>query len=199
MKDLRRRIGRAAERFDHHRLGSEHLVLALLDPADSSRGAMALRQCAISETGYADVVAALARDSTVRPARSGVLEYSRELIAIFAKAEGLAMATGSAATLAEHLLMAMLWHHRQPCLGIQLLQKDCEVTRRQIVEELVALGAETPKVELPPDLLWTEPRRVSRSEFKEVQADLARRGIRYGCKAQGDDILVFTAQAAARQ
>jgi hypothetical protein len=138
MNDLQRRVARAAERFGHNWIGAEHVVLALLDPGDSSRAGRALRECGISQEGYAEAIAQLREDYTVRPGLGeGVREVSRELI---------------------------------------------------------ALGAEIPKAQLPPDLAWQEPRVVSRSEFKELQAEFKRQGIQYGCKAQGEQILVFTAQ-----
>lgn len=194
MSDLQRRISRGAKQLGHNWIGAEHVVLALLDSGDGSRAGRALRECGITRDGYAEAIAQLREDYTARPGLGeGVLEHSRELIAVGARAEGLAMAMGSGAADREHTLMAMLWHRGQPPVAIQLMQTHFGVTRRQIVDRLIALGVEIPKAQLPPDLAWQERRLVSRAEFKELQTEFKRQGIHYGCQPQGDQILVFTA------
>lgn len=197
MSARRQRMVQAARGLGHNWVGAEHLMLALLDPDDMSPPAIAVRECGISQAAYAEAVAALPEGYTVRPAVPGALEHSRSLNAIEAKAEGLAMAMGSEVTRAEHLMLAMLWERTRPPIAIQILQTHFGVTRRRIVEGLTALGVEIPKVPLPPDLEWNAPRLVSPVVFKELQAQWTRDGIRYGCKVEGDQILVFTARVTA--
>lgn len=189
--DLVSRAAQEARDLGHRRIGSEHLLLALLAPESAS--GEALRACGLSRESVLDEISRLPDGYHRRIPRGGtpsgpVLVEDPDMRSIRARAEGLAAGRGSAEVLDEHVLIAILWEPGPP-LAVRLIEK-LGVTREQILAELRRRGVEIPKFPLSYLPSWGEPFYVSREEFERLAPDLRRRGVLFKANSKGGRVIV---------
>jgi Clp amino terminal domain, pathogenicity island component len=182
--DLVSRAAQQARDLGHPWIGSEHLLLALLD-TDSASG-QALRACGLSYEAACEAVSGLS-DSYVQrtprrddpypstPPRNWLV--APDIQRVDARAEGLAAGMGSPEATDEHELLALVW---DPASTVALhLMERLGATRERVLQELGRLGVEVPMVPLPYRPLWGPTFRLSREEFEQLAAELRQRGILY--------------------
>jgi ATP-dependent Clp protease ATP-binding subunit ClpA len=178
LTDLRVREYRAATDLGHPRIGSEHLLLALVGTESAS--GQALRACGLSYEAVHAAVSGLS-DSYVqrgpRDAEASGKWLDPDTMRIGARAEGLAAGMGSAEVREEHQLLALVWDPGSP-VALQLMEQ-LGATRERVLEELKRREVEVPEVPLPYRPKWGPPFYVSREEFERLAADLRRRGVLY--------------------
>jgi ATP-dependent Clp protease ATP-binding subunit ClpA len=182
--DLVSRAAQEARDLGHPRIGSEHLLLALVAATDSASG-QALRACGLSYEAVHDAVSSLSDSYVQRTPRDDPysctprnwLIHDPDTQRINARAEGLAAGMGSAVVRDEHALLALLWDPSSP-VALHLMDK-LGATRERVLEELRQLGVEVPKVPLPYRPSWGPTFRLSREEFERLAAELRRRGVLY--------------------
>jgi ATP-dependent Clp protease ATP-binding subunit ClpA len=181
--DLVSRAAQEARDLGHHRIGSEHLLLALV--ATDSAGGQGLRACGLSYEALREAVSGLSgsyvqrtpRDDPSSSTPRNWLVHDPDTQRIDARAEGLAAGMGSAVVRDEHELLALVWDPSSP-VALQLMEK-LGATRERVVEELERVGVEVPKVPLPYRPSWGPTFRLSREEFEQLAAELRRRGVLY--------------------
>jgi ATP-dependent Clp protease ATP-binding subunit ClpA len=180
--DLVARAARESRGLGHPRIGSEHLLLALL-AAESASGE-ALRACGLSYEVVREAVSGLSDSYVQRTPRNDPSSTPRNFVVhdpdtqrINARAEGLAAGMGSTEVRDEHALLAQLWDPSSP-VALHLMER-LGATRERVLEELGRLGVEVPKVSLPYRPSWGPTFRLSREEFERLAAELRRRGILY--------------------
>jgi hypothetical protein len=117
-----------------------------------------------------------------------MLVHDPAMRSIRARAEGLAAGMGSTRVLDEHVLLALLWEPGPP-FAVWLIEM-LGVTREQLLAELGRRGVEAPKLPLPYLPSWGVPFLVSHEKFKEIAADLRRRGVLYRANAKGERMIV---------
>ena len=106
------RAWKQADDLGHGFVGDGHFLLALLDPADESLAAEALRASGLTREAYRRVLARLYGSEEVESVRD---PSGREggpnpaLYATMGRAQGLAAGLGATQTSREHLLVAILW------------------------------------------------------------------------------------------
>jgi ATP-dependent Clp protease ATP-binding subunit ClpA len=183
---------RAAEGLGHRRIGSEHLLLALV--GSESTSGQALRACGLSREAVLDEISRLP-DGYHERMRSGAtpsgsfLAVDQELRAIDGRAEGLAAGLGSTEVRDEQRLLSLLYEPTS-ILATRIIEKR-GVTGEQILEELNRRGVKVPEVPPPTRPKWGPPRYVSREEFERLTADLRRRGVLYRFNyKEGDQVII---------
>jgi hypothetical protein len=189
--DLESRAAREAQDLGHRRIGSEHLLLALL--GSESVGPRALEACGLTREQVLEAIRGLPEGYHRRITRRGtpsgsLLVYDPDVATIRARAEGLAAGSAGAKVLDEHVLLAMLWEPG-PTHAVRLLG-ELDVTRERVSVELGRLRGGVPRFPLPYLPSWGEPFFVSREEFGRLAADLKRRGVLYRANTKGDQMIV---------
>jgi len=171
------RAAQEARDLGHPRIGSEHLLLALV--ATDSASGKALRACGLSYEAVREAVSSLSdshgqrtpRDDPSSSIPHNWLVHDPDTQRIDARAEGLAAGMGSAEVRDEHELLAVVWD--------PTLMERLGATRERVLEELGRLGLEVAKVPLPYRPSWGPTFRVSREEFERLAAELRRCGVLY--------------------
>jgi hypothetical protein len=189
--DLESRAAQEAQSLGHRRIGSEHLLLALL--GTKSAGREALGACGLSRESVLGEISLMPEGYHRRIPRGGtptgpMLVHDPDMRSIRARAEGLAAGMGSTRVLHEHVLLALLWEPGPP-LAVRLIER-LGATREQVVAELGRRGVETPGLPLPYLPSWGPPFYVSHDEFKRLAADLRRRGVLYRANSEGERMVV---------
>ena len=169
------RAAQEARDLGHPRIGSEHLLLALV--ATDSASGKALRACGLSYEAVREAVSSLSdshgqrtpRDDPSSSIPHNWLVHDPDTQRIDARAEGLAAGMGSAEVRDEHELLAVV--------GDPTLMERLGATRERVLEELGRLGLEVAKVPLPYRPSWGPTFRVWREEFERLAAELRRCGV----------------------
>jgi ATP-dependent Clp protease ATP-binding subunit ClpA len=182
---------RAAEGLGHQRIGSEHLLLALV--GSESTSAQALRTCGLSRESVLDDISRLPDGYHERMRRADISANGKqiqpEMQQIYARAEGLAAGLGSIEVRDEHRLLSLLYEPTS-ILATRIIEKQ-GVTGEQILEELQRRGVKVPEVPPPTRPKWGTPFYVSREEFERLTADLRRRGVLYKFNyKEGDQVII---------
>jgi ATP-dependent Clp protease ATP-binding subunit ClpA len=182
---------RAAEGLGHRRIGSEHLLLALV--GSESTSGQALRACGLSHEAVRDAISRLSNGYHERMRRADISANGKQIEPetqqIYARAEGLAVGFGSTDVRYEHVLLSLLYE-RTSILATRLIEKQ-GVTGEQILEELRRRGIKVPEVPPPTRPKWGTPFYVSREEFERLTADLRRRGVLYKFNyKEGDRVII---------
>jgi ATP-dependent Clp protease ATP-binding subunit ClpA len=192
LRDLRVREYRAATDLGHRQIGSEHLLLALVDTESAS--AQAFRACGLSREAVLDEISRLPDGYHERMRSGGIpsgpsLAVDQDVRAIDGRAEGLAAGLGSTEVRDEHMLLSLSYEPTS-ILATRLIEKQ-GVTGEQILEELRRRGIKVPEVPPPTHPKWGTPFYVSREEFERLTADLRRRGVLYKFNyKEGDRVII---------
>ena len=157
---------------DHHWLGPEHFLLAILARPEDSPAAQALRASGVT---YEALSAEYERqlDRTDRPRRKWSGIHSNPAYhQVIGFAKGLAAGLGSDQVTGEHVLLAVLWE--PDVSGSHLLERHAR--REEIVARLVELGVEEPRQPLPrrPDRVrYGERVYVPLDQLEALRSELA--------------------------
>jgi Cysteine-rich CPCC/Clp amino terminal domain, pathogenicity island component len=131
---------------DHHWLGPEHFILAILGRPEDSAAAQALRASGVTYDAFsAEYERRL--DRADRPERKssgiGSTPAYHEIIGF---AKGLAAGLGSEQVTGEHVLLAVLW---EPETGGADLLETIGAEREDVLARLVELRVDVPRQPLP--------------------------------------------------
>jgi ClpA/ClpB-like protein len=135
-------------------VGTEHLLLALVAPDETSVAAKALRESGVDYDRLRDAAAARENPARRRRDTSGGT-FPPAWYVLEGRAEGFGLALGAKQLNAEHFLLALLWHRS----GFHAsLLDDLGVSRRTIKNKLAKLGAVVPPGSPPArdDTRWGE-------------------------------------------
>jgi ATP-dependent Clp protease ATP-binding subunit ClpA len=149
-------------------VGTEHLLLALVAPDETSIAARALRESGVDYDSLRDAAAARGTPARRRRDTSGGT-FPPAWYTLEGRAEGFAVALGAKQLDAEHFLLALLWHRS----GVhESLLKDLGVSRQTVKSKLAKLGAVVPRGRPPArdDTRWgdTFTIRVPRKDAWEL-------------------------------
>ena len=122
-------------------VGTEHLLLALVAPDETSTAARALRESGVDYDSLRDAAIARGNPARRRREKSGGT-FPPAWYILEGRAEGFAVALGAKQMNAVHFLLALLWHRS----GVHAsLLEDIGVSRQTIKSKLAKLGAVVPR------------------------------------------------------
>lgn len=96
-----------ADRLHHEYIGTEHLVLALIHPADEGAGA-ALKKLDIDVDGVRETIASIVKAGHAMPNPAANLPYTTRTQDVFGFADQFARDLGESSVGSEHLLVGVL-------------------------------------------------------------------------------------------
>lgn len=190
----------------HTYVGSDHLLAALTKEPPGSPAREALEACGVDEALVANY---LAEESVIASEPASISPNPR-FYGIVGRAEGFAMASGSAQPRPEHFLLALI---REPTgLHIEPL-RAAGTTPSALQAALRTCRVAVPELEPPPfdDTRWGDRVLIQRREYDEGLpsrlSQLLPSGIRFGCNCndeeawviaeEGFDLLPYLEQARA--
>jgi hypothetical protein len=179
--------GKEAAQRGHCRVGSEHLLLALI--ASHSGAGEALRAAGVSYESFSEEIARVPRSyHEVESLALGVQIVRPDAMEVVARAEGLALAYGARTVEAEHVLVSLLWA-RDSILALTLLTR-MKITRARILRELKSLKVDVPAVPLPEPRRWGPWNPISRARLDPMTKALRGSGFLYRYKERDGEILI---------
>jgi DNA-binding transcriptional LysR family regulator len=169
-----------AGQLGHSWVGGEHLTLALLELPQESAVRQALDQCRLRAEDVRGYVASIPPVAKPREGRSP----NPRFYGIVGRAEGFAVASGTARPRPEHFLLALIWESSGLHGGVF---RHAHVTPAQVQAALAGAGVAVPDLEPPPfdDTRWGERVPITPEEYRDNVPGLVYRllpdGTTFGC------------------